>query len=219
MTNIAQQYTNLITQLYNTQITPLTPEQKQELEQKLGIYEWADVKQSIQKYFVKNSKTAPNLTQILAIIETNPKIKQIEPEYEEKPIYKPLPTTKIWSITQTFDKLVQILVDAGVIPNTDGTYTNTKGLIDPKTDLPIITPTQWIMRQVQDAMKERPDLFAKFQNITCIEAFAIALQNNIVKIKIRDWAKAAKQLKPEEKTWNKPQNRIGQPATIAQIIA
>ena len=39
------------------------------------------------------------------------------------------------------------------------------------------------------------------------------------KIKIRDWAKAAKQLKPEEKTWNKPQNRIGQPATIAQIIA
>ena len=73
MTNIAQQYTNLITQLYNTQITPLTPEQKQELEQKLGIYEWADVKQSIQKYFVKNSKTAPNLTQILAIIETNPK--------------------------------------------------------------------------------------------------------------------------------------------------
>lgn len=219
MTNIAQQYTKLISELYNTKINPLAPEQEQELEQKLGIYEWADVKQSIQKYFIKNNKTAPNLTQILAIIETNPKIKQIEPEYEEKPIYKPLPTTKIWSITQTFDKLVQILVDAGIIPNTDGTYTNVKGLIDPKTDQPITNPKQWIKWQTETAIKQRPDLFAKFPNITYIEAFAIAIQNGLVKIKIRDWKKAAEQLKPEEKTWIKSQNRIGQPAPIAQIMA
>lgn len=219
MTKLAEQYTTLIAKLYNVIPTPLTQEEEKALDKELGIYHWEDIKACIQKYYVRNPKTRPNLTQIMAIIETNPKIKQIEPEYEEKPIYKPLPTTKIWSITQTFDKLVQILVDAGVIPNTDGTYTNAKGLIDPKTDQPITNPKQWIKWQTETAIKQRPDLFAKFPNTTYIEALAIAIQNGLVKIKIRDWKKAAEQLKPEEKTWIKSQNRISQPATIAQIIA
>lgn len=219
MTNIAQQYAKLISELYNTKINPLAPEQEQGLEQKLGIYEWADVKQSIQKYFIKNNKTAPNLTQILAIIETNPKIHIKTIEIDETQKYTPLPTTNLWSITQTFDKLVQILVESGIIPDTHGKYNNAKGLIDPKTDQPITNPKQWIKWQTETAIKQRPDLFAKFPNTTYIEALAIAIQNGLVKIKIRDWKKAAEQLKPEEKTWIKSQTRIGQPATMAQIIA
>lgn len=218
MTNIAQQYTKLISELYNTKINPLAPEQEHELEQKLGIYEWADIKQSIQKYFIKNNKTAPNLTQILAIIETNPKIHMKAIEIDESQKYILLPTTNLWSITQTFDKLVQILVESGIIPDTHGKYNNAKGLIDPKTDQPITNPKQWIKWQTETAIKQRPDLFAKFPNTTYIEALAIAIQNGLVKIKIRDWKKAAEQLKPEEKTWIKSQNRISQPSTMAQIM-
>lgn len=219
MTKLTQAYIKLISELYNTQINPLTPEQEQELEQKLGIYEWDDVRASIQRYFVKNSKTAPNLTQIIAFIETNPKVRLKEVELEETPIYKPLPTTKLWSITQTYDKIVQILVEAGVLPNTDGTYHNTKGLIDPKTDLPIINPNDWIKWQVVDTMKVRPDLFVKYGNITFLEAFAIAVQNGLVKIKIRDWKKAAGQLTPEQKPWAKnPEKRIGSPQTLRQTL-
>lgn len=219
MTKLTQAYIKLISELYNTQINPLTPEQEQELEQKLGIYEWDDVRASIQRYFVKNSKTAPNLTQIIALIETNPKVRLKEVEFDETQIHVPLPTTKIWSITQTYDKMINVLVDAGVIPDTHGNYTNTKGLIDPKTDLPILNPYQWIVWQVQDAMKERPDLFAKFPNVTYFEAMAIAIQNGMVKIKVRDWAKAAQKLRPEEKTWAKnPEKRIGSPQTLRQIL-
>lgn len=218
MTKLTEQYTTLITKLYNGDQPQLTPEEETMLEQKLGLYQWDDVKSCIQKFYIRNQKTAPNLTQIMAILETNPKIQPVLPEYEEKPIHKPLPTTNIRSITQTFDKLVNILVDAGVLADTDGTFHNTKGLIDPITDLPILNPAQWLKWKTQEAMQDRPDLFVKFSNLSFLEALAIAIQNGLVKIKVRDWEKAAKQLNPEEKTRKRPNVATNQPKQIGEII-
>lgn len=220
MTN-AEQYIQLISQLYDVKKEDLQKinDNKQQLETDLKWFYWEDIKHKIQLYYTKkDSKNRPNVQQVVAMLESDPKIKQIKPELEELPIHRPLPTTNLWAISKTFDKLVQILVDAGVISDTDGTYHNTKGLIDPATDLPVLSPQQWIKFKVVAAVKERPDLFSKYENLTLLESFAIAIQNNLVKIKTRDWKKTAEQLPPEQKPWNLKKNRIEKPTEISQII-
>lgn len=220
MTN-AEQYIQLISQLYDVKKEDLQKinNNKQQLETDLKWFYWEDIKRKVQLYYTKkDSKNRPNVQQIVAMLESDTKVKQIEPELEELPIHRPLPTTNLWAIKQTFDKLVRILVDAGVISETDGTYHNTKGLIDPVTDLPILNPQQWLKWKVADAVKERPDLFSKYENLSLLEALSIAIQNNLIKIKTRDWKKTAEQLPPEQKTWKLKPNRIEEPTEISQII-
>lgn len=217
----SEKYIELITELYDLEDEDLKKlnESKPKMETLLKWFYWEDIKRKVQLYYTKkDSKNRPNVQQVVAMLESDTKIKQIEPELEELPIHRPLPTTNLWAISQTFDKLVQILVDAGVISDTDGTYHNTKGLIDPATDLPVLSPQQWIKLKVAAAVKERPDLFSKYENLTLLESFAIAIQNNLVKIKTRDWKKTAEQLPPEQKTWNLKKTRIEEPTEISQII-
>ena len=154
-------------------------------------YNWADIERAINHYFVhKNDKTRPVLAQILAILKTwqhEGKIEVFEPDdTDTQPIFT-RPTTKIWSIQSSFNKMVDVFIDAGIIPNENGKYTNYRSLVDPKTDAPVLSPTMWLGWQLNAAEQQAPDLFARFPNTTKLEQIAIALQNGLIKLKVRDW--------------------------------
>ena len=98
-----------------------------------------------------------------------------------------LPTTKIFSINNSFDKLIQILVDCGLIPNENNEIQSTHSLIN-SDGKPILNAMQWLRWQLSDAMELCPDLFVKFPNASFYERLAIAMQNGLIKIRVRDWS-------------------------------
>jgi len=192
MTN-AEKFVDLIADLYPVGDKQATQMQHntEEIEAELGKYNWEDIRNKVQYFYSrKNDKSRPRIGQILAMLESDPNVQVKEPDVVLEPKYK-IPTTKIWSIRTTFDKLVQVLIDGGVLPNADGEYHNIRSLVNPDTDDVILNPLQWLKWKLTDAMQERPDLFVKFPNATVLEGLAIAVQGGLVKFKVRDWAKLA----------------------------
>ena len=194
MTN-AEKFVELVIDLYqlgekeSSKLSGNIPEIEHELEP----YDWSDIQAKVQYYFArKNDKSRPRLSQILALLETDPNVQTFEKEPDYTGTGYKRPTTKIWSIMPTFDKLINILIDGGVLPQDNGEYHNIRTLVDPQTDLVILNPKQWLQWQVSDAEEARPDLFAKFPSCTWLEKLAIAIDNKLVVFKIRDWAKLAK---------------------------
>lgn len=197
MTN-AEKYVELVTDLYqlgekeNAKMCNNVPE----IESELKKYSWHDIKTKVQYYFArKNDKSRPRLSQILALLETDPNVQAVE----EEPTLDTVqgynrPTTKIWSIMSTFNKLVDILTDCGVIPDEHGEYRTSKSLVNPETNLVVLNPRQWLQWRIDDAMNDRPDLFVKFPNAKWLEQLAIAVENKLVALQVRDWAKLAKNL-------------------------
>lgn len=160
------------------------------LNRTFGNYYWTDIEETIAWYYTnKNDKTRPTIAQLQAALST----RGVEKKPDTEPVQSTngIPTTKIWSIKSTFNKLVQILIDGGVLPNADGEYHNIRSLVNPETNNVILSPMQWLKWQLTDAMHKRPDLFAKFPNATVLEGLAIAVQGGLVKFKVRDWAKLA----------------------------
>lgn len=192
MTN-AGKYIDLVGKLYNQ-----TPKQMQQMEHniseidnELKKYSWEDIKNKTNLFYArKNDKSRPRLSQILALLETDPNVQVVEEEQTIDTVqgYK-RPTTKIWAIKSTFNKLVDVLTDGGVLPTEDGEYKNTRSLVDPATDIVILNPRQWLLWHLSDAEATNPDLFAKYPFATWIERLAIAVQNKLVVFKTRDWAK------------------------------
>lgn len=196
MTN-AERFIDLVGKLYN--MTPKQTEQMennvQEIDAQLSKYSWDDIKAKTNLFYArKNDKSRPHLHHILALLESDPAVQPVEPVIEPKPVVFNVPTTSIWSIRETFDKLVQVLTDGGVLPGMDGNFGIKRSLVDPKTNNVVICPRQWLGWQMQDAMKARPDLFAKFNNLSWLEQLAIAVQNKLVVFKVRDWAKLAQEM-------------------------
>lgn len=194
MTN-AEKFVELVVDLYQLgekesgKLSNNIPEIEQELEK----YDWSDIKNKVQYYFArKNDKSRPRLSQILALLETDPDVQTFENEPDYSNVGYKRPTTKIWSIMHTFNKLVEILIDGGVLPQDNGEYHNIRTLVNPQTDLVILNPKQWLQWQLDDAMAARPDLFAKFPHCTWLERLAIAIENKLIIFKVRDWAKLAK---------------------------
>ena len=163
----------------------------------LKKYEWNDIQSAINHFFVRiNDKTRPRLSQILAILESwrdTGKIQVFEPEPDDAPNLFARPTTKIWSIKDTFDKMIDVFVEGGVIPDEKGNITNARSIIDPVTDLPVLNPIMWFGWKLEDVKQTRPDLFARFPHADKLEQLAIALQNKLIPFKVRDWARLADQ--------------------------
>ena len=190
---ISTLYINEITELYNVSDKNLGKmyDGVDQLETALGNYYWDDVKRALQRFYTyHNDKSRPRLAQILALLESDPKVVKREPEPEpsDAPSYK-LPTTGLWSITTTFNKLITVLVDAGVIPDEHGAYRNVRSLIDPDTDSVILNPMQWFRWKLSVVKDQRPDIFVSVPTKTVLEDLALAIQNNLVTFKVRDWAK------------------------------
>ena len=196
MTN-AEKFIDLVGKLYNLNEKQILQMQNNipEIDAEFSKYTWDDIKNKTNLFYArKNDKSRPRVCQILALLESDPKITpyEPEPEYEPEPVYKPIPTTKIWSIQGTFDKLVDILTAGGVLPDRCGNYTNTRSIVNPDTDLPVLNPMQWLGWRLADAKNNRPDIFAPFPNANTLEQLALAIQNNLITFKVRDWAKLAK---------------------------
>lgn len=193
MTN-AEKFVELIAELYPMGDKQATQMQRNsgEIENELSKYYWDDIKAKVQYFYArKNDKSRPRIGQILALLETDPKITvRVEEKIEPDTTWQ-RPHTKLWSINQTFEKLVNVLMNGGVIPNERGKYVNNRSLVDPETDDVILNPFQWLKWKLADAMQEQPDLFAKFPNTTELEGLAIAIQGGLINFKVRDWVKMA----------------------------
>lgn len=159
------------------------------IERAFEDYYWTDVEQAIDWYYVhKSDKTRPTIANIRAILSTWLMEKKIAKvlTMDEVGGYV-LPTTKIFSINNSFDKLIQILVDCGLIPNENNEIQSTHSLIN-SDGKPILNAMQWLRWQLSDAMELCPDLFVKFPNASFYERLAIAMQNGLIKIRVRDWS-------------------------------
>ena len=191
MTN-AEKFIDLVGKLYNLPEKQISQMQNNvpEIDAELGKYYWEDIERKTQLFYArKNDKSRPRVCQILALLETDNNIQRVEPDVEPaEPMFRK-PTTKLWSITNTFNKLINVLIDGGVIPNEQGEYRNIRSLVNPQTDEVILDPMQWLKWQLSDAMNAHPDIFTTTPVKTFYEHLALAIQNNLITFKVRDWSK------------------------------
>lgn len=169
----------------------------------LTYYGWPDIERAINYYFVhKSDKTRPTIAQIISILKlwvAEGKIESYgpDPEQDTGPATFVRPTTNLWTIKDTFNKMIDILIDGGVFPDENGKLQNKRSIIDQATDLPVLQPMTWFGWKLETAKQERPDLFVKFPNATILEQLAIALQNKLIRFKVRDWAVLAEQARTQ----------------------
>lgn len=193
----ADKYINEIAELYN-----LTDKERQKMEagtekifEAFGDYYWTDVKDAIGWFYMhKSDKGRPSVAHILVVLnDHNAKKRVHEPEDTKNPFARP--TTKIWAIQADFDKMIQIFIDGGVIPDENGRVHNIRSIIDPITDLPVLSPLSWFTWKLCAVRETRPDLFARFPHANTLEQLAIALGNKLIPFKVRDWSKLAADLR------------------------
>lgn len=194
MTN-AEQFIDLVGKLYNLPEKQISQMQNNvpEIDAEFSKYYWDDIKNKIQLFYArKNDKSRPRVCQILAMLETDPTVNVRVEEKIEPTVTWERPHTKLWSINSTFEKLVNVLIDGGVIPNEHGEYVNNRSLIDPATDEVILNPAAWLKQKLAQAKDKRPECFVKYEFATPLEQISVALQNNLITFKVRDWAKITK---------------------------
>lgn len=171
-------------------------EDYEKINKALEKFNWPDVKRAVNYYCVyKSDKVRPTIAKIVAILNTwlvEKKIHYAE-TFDDTPNPFARPTTKIWSIKDAFDKMIDIFIDGGVIPDDKGNVKNIRSIIDPITDLPVLNPIMWFGWKLEAVKQTRPDLFVRFPNATNLEQLAIALQNKLIPFKVRDWARLAEQ--------------------------
>lgn len=169
---------------------------REQIKKALEGYSWDDIERAIDRFYVwKSDKQRPKLCQICAILNDwchEGKIQKYLPE-PDMPTSNPIPTTKIFTIVTTFNRMINIMIECGVIRYPDSPQP-TSSLISPNGEV-ILCVDQWLKWQIQDAMKLRPDLFAPFPYATFWEQLAIALQNKLITIRVRNWRKYAEQIK------------------------
>lgn len=198
---LTDQYIALIESLYDLEQRDLFEirSSTQQIESALADYYWEDIKAKIQYYFTrKNNKIPPNVSQILAFLETDEKIKR---KSEETVGYdypkEEMPTTKLWSIKNTFDMFVKCLIDCGVIKDAQGNFHNNYGMYDSKNEL-ILNPKQWLQWELQAAKQIKPEVFINFQYATFAEQVALAIQNGLIKFEVKKFDKPYKWLTGEK---------------------
>ena len=194
MTN-AENFIDLVGKLYNLPEKQILQMQNNvpEIDAEFDKYYWDDIKNKVNLFYArKNDKSRPRVCQILAMLEADPNINTKEPEEEPVVLQWHRPHTKLFSIANTFDKLITVLMESGVITNEMGEYVNKRSLVDPETDDVILDPQQWLKHKLAQAKTQKPECFIRFQYATPLEQIAVAIQNNLIMFKVRDWAKLTK---------------------------
>lgn len=160
-----------------------------------GKYSWHDIESAIEWYYKnKNDKTRPTIAQMkdalitLGIADVDGVVAKPDNPFAR-------PTTNIWSIRGDFDKMIDIFIECGVIPDENGTYQGAKSVIDPITDLPVLNPMWWFGYKLTAIEEANPDLFARVPHANKLERLAIALGNKMIPFKVRDWKKLAAELR------------------------
>lgn len=195
---IAEKFIDLVAKLYDLSDKAVESMRlnTNEIDTAFKDYYWSDIKDAINFYYVrKNDKTRPTIAKILAILETNPNVKKIIPDAPATDNPFARPTTKIWSIRGDFDKMIDIFIECGVIPDETGKFQGQKSVIDPITDLPMLNPMWWFGYKLTAIEEANPDLFARMPHANKLERLAIALGNKMIPFKVRDWKKMAAELR------------------------
>lgn len=196
MTN-AENFIDLVGKLYNLPEKQILQMQNNvpEIDAEFDKYYWDDIKNKVNLFYArKNDKSRPRVCQILAMLEADPNINTKEEEPEPVVSQWHRPHTKLFTIADTFNKLVDVLMAGGVMPNEMGEYVNKRSLVDPETDDVILDPQQWLKNKLAQAKMQKPECFIRFQYATPLEQIAVAIQNNLIVFKVRDWAKQAKKV-------------------------
>lgn len=197
MTN-AVRFIDLLCKLYN-----LTDKQRQQMENNIPEideefkgYEWDDIREKVNLYYArKNDKTRPAIAQILAMLESDSAVVRSVVAPVPAVLSYSRPTTKLFTISSTFDRLIDILIDGGVLPDSDGSFHNDKSLVDPDTNEVILQPIAWLVAKTNVAMMERPECFVSYQFASPLERVAVALQNRLITFGLRNWSKLVQQQK------------------------
>jgi hypothetical protein len=196
--NLAEKYIAEVCELYA--ISDKNAEKMrdgiEQIESALGCYYWDDVKHALQVFYTRHSdKSRPRLSQLLAVLESDRNVKKREPDVPDIPNPFRKPKTNLWSIKGDFDRMIQIFIDAGILPNEDGEYHNNRSIVDPDTDQVVLNPMQWFKFKLIAAKESHPDLFVRFPNATLFEQLAIAFGNHLILFKVRDWKKLTSELR------------------------
>ena len=154
-----------------------------------GKYSWSDIEHALEWFYKNRSdKSRPTSAQLKdVLVELGIADRDGVVAHKENPFARP--TTRLWSIKEPFDQLVDILMHAGVIPDENGNYDNSRSIVDPATDLPVLCVMRWLGWKLADAKRVNPDLFARYPHANVLEQLAIAVYNRLIVFKIRDWSK------------------------------
>lgn len=195
--HIAEKFIDLVAKLYDLSDKAIEAMRVNgaEIDGALGGYYWEDIKDAVNTYFVrKNDKTRPTLAKILALLETNDRVKKRVPEPDENKYH--LPRTQLWSIRDTFDAVIRTMVQCKILePENpiDAPVAPGYSLVD-ATGTPMINPKQFLRWQVADAKAVRPDVFAPYKSTSFWEDLAIAVQARLITLRVRDWHETFYQL-------------------------
>lgn len=151
-----------------------------EIERAFEGYQWEDIKRAINFYYVrKNDKTRPTIAKILAILDTDPQTQKFTPvDYQEVK----RPTTKIFEIKVTFDRLVNALSGCGLLNHEP--ITPTLSIIRNDGTVVLDAKNQ-LQYEVEQAKRKNVELFQRYGALTWLEALAICIDNDLMHIKFR----------------------------------
>lgn len=188
--NIAEKFIDMIAKLYDMPDRAIDTMRANatEIESVLGDYYWQDVKDAVNLYFVrKNDKTRPTLAKIVAMMEADDNVKKRVPD--QAPDAYHLPRTQLWTIKDAFDRVIRAMVMCEILqpenPRDKPLWPGYSLL--GAGDMPMINPKRCLRAMVTAAKNRRPDLFAQYKSLSFWEELAVAMQNGLVRLRMRDW--------------------------------
>lgn len=150
-----------------------------EIERAFDGYAWEDIRRAINYYYVrKNDKVRPTIAKILAVLETDPKTERLPTETDYQEVERP--QTRIFEISRTHNKLVDLFAKCRLIDT--GEYTkNTLYIVDINGN-PLLDPKNQLKYQVEKAMMQNIVLFQKYGRLSLLEALAICIDNDLLRL-------------------------------------
>ncbi len=188
--NIATQYIDEIAERYkiaDKDRTKLESNQDQ-ISKELGQYAWTDVRNAVAEYYrTKSDKHRPTLAQIVALLEANPDVHKIGMLSEPDEYH--LPRTRLWTIGDAFDRVIKAMVMCEILqPENpmDKPLRPGFSLLE-DNNLPMVNPKRHLRAMVAAAKNRRLDVFAPYKSLSFWEELAVAVQNGLIRLRIRDW--------------------------------
>ncbi len=154
----------------------------------LGCYYWTDIRAAIEKYFrTQSDKQRPRIAQVVQILENSRGVSKIVADPEPDAYH--LPRTQLWTIKDAFDRVIKAMVMCEILKPENPMDTPLRpgySLLE-ADNLPMINPKRRLRTMVTAAKNRRPDLFAQYKSLSFWEELAVALQNGLIRLRIRDW--------------------------------
>lgn len=176
----------------------------------LEPYTWNDVDQAIDRFYVRFSdKQRPKISQICAILNDwhrEGKVSRIDPA-SDNDVVVDRPKTNLFTIAETFERMLIILEECGVLMYPDSARP-TSSLID-SDGTPVLCPRTWLREQLESAITRTPNVFAPFPHATFFEQLALAFQNKLIRIKVRNWAEYKRNIHKHHTSMNVILDPIG----------